>query len=350
MGKPRVIIADTDLSYIFPLQYKFAEEFGSDIDLEIVSDSTYFDRLFSSPQRVDVLIVSEELYSASLHRHSIGYLFLMTERYDETVELSVIRLFKYTSVKEIFSEIVGKSADALRISKATLREPRLIVVTSGCGGTGKTTVAMGICTNLVKNYKKVLYINADRLQSFQHLLENGSPISSAEVYSLLLKPQDNIYGELKHVVRTENFSYLPAFKAPLLSLGLNYSVFERIAQSAKKSGEFDFVVVDADCAFDEEKANLISAADRVIVVTRQNRAAVFATNQLTMNINGVNQEKYIFVCNDFSGEEDNALISPATRLRFSINEYVEHMNRYDQLKCADLAKEKGIQKVAFLIM
>lgn len=350
MGKPRVIIADTDLSYIFPLQYKFAEEFGSDIDLEIVSDSAYFERMFSSPQRVDVLIVSEELYSASLHRHSIGYLFLMTERYDETVELSVIRLFKYTSVKEIFSEIVGKSADALRISKATLREPRLIVVTSGCGGTGKTTVAMGICTNLVKNYKKVLYINADRLQSFQHLLENGSPISSAEVYSLLLKPQDNIYGELKHVVRTENFSYLPAFKAPLLSLGLNYSVFERIAQSAKKSGEFDFVVVDADCAFDEEKANLISAADRVIVVTRQNRAAVFATNQLTMNINGVNQEKYIFVCNDFSGEEDNALISPATRLRFSINEYVEHMNRYDQLKCADLAKEKGIQKVAFLIM
>lgn len=350
MGKPKVIIADTDLSYIFPLQYKFAEEFGDDIDLEIVSDSGYFDRLFASPQRVDVLIVSEDLYDPALHKHSIGYLFLMTERYDETVELSVIRLFKYTSVKEIFGEIVGKSADALRISKTTLREPRLIVVTSGCGGAGKTTVAMGICTNLVKNYKKVLYINADRLQSFQHLLENGSPISSADVYSMLLKPQNNIYAELRHVVRTENFSYLPAFKAPLLSLGLSYSVFERIAQSAKKSGEFDFVVVDADCAFDEDKASLISAADKVIVVTRQNRAAVFATNQLTMNINGVNQEKYIFVCNDFSSEDDNALISPSTRLRFSINEYVGRMNRYDQLKCADLAKEKGIQKVAFLIM
>ena len=88
----------------------------------------------------------------------------------------------------------------------------------------------------------------------------------------------------------------------------------------------------------------------MIVVTRQNRASVFATNQLSMNINGVNQEKYIFVCNDFSNEEDNALISPTTRLRFSINEYVGHLNRYDQLKCADLSKEKGIQKVAFLIM
>ena len=350
MGKPRVIIADTDLSYIFPLQYKFAEEFGDDIDLEIISERGYFERLFSSPQRVDVLIVSEDLYSAALQKHSLGYVFLMTERYDETVELSVIRLFKYTSVKEIFSEIVGKSADALRISKVTLREPRLIVVTSGCGGTGKTTVAMGICTNLVKNYKKVLYINADRLQTFQHLLENGSPISSAEVYSTLLKPQENVYSEIRHVIRTENFSYLPAFKAPLLSLGLSYRVFEMIALSAKKSGEYDFVVVAADCAFDEDKAGLLSGADRVIVVTRQNRASVFATNQLSMNINGVNQEKYIFVCNDFSNEEDNALISPTTRLRFSINEYVGHLNRYDQLKCADLSKEKGIQKVAFLIM
>lgn len=110
------------------------------------------------------------------------------------------------------------------------------------------------------------------------------------------------------------------------------------------------MVVDADCAFDEDKAGLLSGADRVIVVTRQNRASVFATNQLSMNINGVNQEKYIFVCNDFSNEEDNALISPTTRLRFSINEYVGHLNRYDQLKCADLSKEKGIQKVAFLIM
>ncbi len=350
MAKPRVIIADTDLSYIFPLQLKFAEEFGDEIDLEIINSSSYFSTLFSQPQNADVLIVCEAMYTSSLQKHNIGYVFLMTERYDETADLAAIRLFKYTSVKEIFSEIVGKSANALRISKVTQREPKLIVVTSGCGGTGKTTLAMGICCNLVKNYKKVLYINADRLQTFQHLLENPSPIASADVYARLLDPKDTVYSEIRHVLRNENFTYLPAFKAPLLSLGLHYGVFEKIALSAKRSGEFDFVVVDADCAFDEEKASLISAADKTVIVTSQSRGAVFATNQLTMSINGVNQDSYIFVCNDFRPDEDNALISPNVRLRFTVNEYVGHISRYDQCKSMELARESGIQKTAFLIM
>ena len=55
---------------------------------------------------------------------------------------------------------------------------------------------------------------------------------------------------------------------------------------------------------------------------------------------------------EFKGNEelDNALIAPSMTLQFSINEYVEHFGRYDQMKCADLARDKGIQKTAFLIM
>ncbi len=346
MGKPRVIIADTDLSYIFPLQLKFAEEFGGKIDLEIISDPAYFGSLFSRPQSADVLIVCEELYTPALFRHSIGSVFLMTESPAENTDPNLVRLYKYTSIKEIFRKIVdGSGLNPDPVPQA----PRLIVVTSACGGTGKTTIAMGICANLVNNYKKVLYINADRLQTFQHLLENPSPIAPSEVYLKLLDPRDSVYSEIRHVVRNEGFSYLPPFKAPLLSLGLRYGVFEQIALSAKASGEFDFVVVDADCAFDEEKASLISAADKTVIVTTQNRAAVFATNQLSQNINGVNQERYLFVCNDFRPEEDNALLG-GSPLRFSVNEYVSHIRGYDQCASAEFARDSGIQKTAFLIM
>ena len=38
MSKARVIVADTDINYIIPLQLKFAEEFFDAIDLEIISD------------------------------------------------------------------------------------------------------------------------------------------------------------------------------------------------------------------------------------------------------------------------------------------------------------------------
>ena len=129
MSKVRVIIADTDINYIIPLQLKFAEEFFDAIDLEVISDRSYFEKLFAVPQKADILIVSEELYDSSLQRHNVSNIFLMTEQYEEgqTAELNVNRIFKYTSIKEIFSEITGKSASALKIQKER-QEPKIVLV------------------------------------------------------------------------------------------------------------------------------------------------------------------------------------------------------------------------------
>lgn len=352
MAKPRIIIADTDISYIIPLQLKFVEDFFEKIELEIITEEDYFETLFSTPQRADILIVSEELYSQAMQRHNISHIFVMNEQYEEeqTADLNVNHIFKYTSIKEIFNEITGKSADVLKIEKNGKQETQVVLFYSASGGTGKTTAAMGVSASLTKNYKRVLYINASRLQVFQHMLENHSAITAADVYAKLAAATDNIYLDIKHVIRKELFSYIPPFKAALMSLGLNYSIFEKIIISAKKSGEYDFIIVDADVSFDEDKATLLNISDKVVVVTKQTFAAVLATNILVSNINGASAEKYIFVCNDFNKEEDNALISPKLSLKFSVNDYIEHFAHYDQMKCSDLASDSGIQKTAFLVM
>ena len=352
MAKPRIIIADTDISYIIPLQLKFVEDFFEKVELEIITEEDYFETLFSTPQRADILIVSEELYSQAMQRHNISHIFVINEQYEEeqTADLNVNHIFKYTSIKEIFNEITGKSADVLKIEKNGKQETQVVLFYSASGGTGKTTAAMGVSASLTKNYKRVLYINASRLQVFQHMLENHSAITAADVYAKLAAATDNIYLDIKHVIRKELFSYIPPFKAALMSLGLNYSIFEKIIISAKKSGEYDFIIVDADVSFDEDKATLLNISDKVVVVTKQTFAAVLATNILVSNINGASAEKYIFVCNDFNKEEDNALISPKLSLKFSVNDYIEHFAHYDQMKCSDLASDSGIQKTAFLVM
>lgn len=351
MAKTRIIIADTDVNYIIPLQLKFAEDFFERIDLEIISDQGYFNSLFSAPQRADILVVSEELYDSSLVRHNIGNIFLMTEQYEEnqTAELNVNRIFKYTSIKEIFNEITGKSADVLKIKKEN-KEPQVIMFYSASGGTGKTTLALGVSAALTKNYKKVLYINAARLQSFQYMLENSTAISASDVYAKLSVADDNIYSEIKHVIRQELFFYLPPFKAAIMSLGLNYSVYEKIILSAKKSGDFDFIIIDTDTAFDEDKARLLNVADKVIIITSQTTASVFATNTLLSNINDSGTEKYLFICNDFKKDEDNSLISPSINLKFSISDYIEHFPHCEKMRAENLSNEGSIQRTAFLII
>lgn len=352
MARPRVIIVDEDASYIVPLQFKFVTDFFNKIDLEVITDRTYFDDYFSKPQNAEILIVSDELYDSSLQRHNIQNIFVMMEQYDEsgTGDLNVTQLFKYTSIKEIFNEIIGKSAGALNIAAVEKKETQIILVTSAAGGVGKTTVAMGVAACLSQNYKRVLYINAARLQDFQVALDNGSPITSSDVYANLLNSREDVYSDIKHVIRKEIFSYIPAFKAALMSVGLDFSIYSKLALSAKKSGEYDFVIVDAESTFDEGKTDLIDISDKVIIVTDQSFGSVYSTNLLLANINGVNSEKYMYICNKFDKEGTNALISPQISLKFSVNEYVEKVAEKSMTKCDEMAQINGLKKVSFLVI
>ncbi len=352
MVKLRIIIADTDVNYILPLQFKFATDFFDKVDLEIITDKSYFNTLFSSPQKADVLVISEDMYDHSLQRHNIGNIFLMTEQYEDNQndDQHINRIFKYTSIKEIFNQIIGKSEILPKVSAYEKKETQIILVYSACGGVGKTTIALGAAACLTENYKRVLYINAGRLQSFQRMLDNKGAIVSSDIYGTLADTGYNAYNEVKSTIRQELFYYLPPFKAALISLGLDYSVYERIAQGAKKSAEFDYVIVDADSSFGEAEASLISIADKVILVTRQNENSVFATNLLVDSISDINNEKYIFVCNDFDKESENAIISANTPAKFAVSDYVEHIFNYDKLTASDLANEGGIQRVALLMI
>lgn len=350
MKKPRIIIADTNLEYTLTLQFKFAQEYFEVIDVEIITDRAYFEQVFSTPQSAEILIVSDELYSESILRHSISNIFVMTEQdtSGNTEALNIYKLYKYTSVNDVFNKIVGESQ--LYVTPTTKKDPQLVVVCSASGGVGKTTIAIGISACLQKNYKRVLYINAACLQTFQHYMHDASPISSTEVYARLNKHTDNAYNEVKNEIRQEGFDYLPPFKAALMSLGLSFSVFEKIAISARQSNKYDYVIVDCDTAFDEDKASILNAADQVLVVLNQTPFSVFATNTLVNNINGVNGDKFLFLCNKFDDSAHNALLDNEGTLRFSVNEYINHFSDGDFRKCEEISTENWIQKAAFLII
>lgn len=201
-----------------------------------------------------------------------------------------------------------------------------------------------------QNYKKVLYINAGHLQCFSHMLDNSTYISSPEVYARLANPTEQVYSDIRHVLRKEIFTYLPPFKAALLSLGLKFSVYEKIAVSAKQSKEYDFIVIDAESTFDEDKTRLLNIADKVIIVTEQSKNAVEATNGLISNISGVSQDKYIFVCNKFDKDSYNALIAPEIAKRFTVNEHVNYFEMNGRVKCEELSKNSGFGKVSYFVI
>ncbi len=201
MARPKVIIADEDASYIVPLQFKFVTDFFNKIDLEIITDRAYFDEYFSRPQNAEILIISDDLYDSSLQRHNIQNIFVMMEQYDEgsTGELNVNQIFKYTSIKEIFNEIIGKSAGELNVATVEKKETQIIVFTSGYGGAGKTTISRNVALCLANNYKRVLYVNNGSLQSFQFEFNNTTKLLINDIRNKLYDKKNDLYMELKQL-------------------------------------------------------------------------------------------------------------------------------------------------------
>ena len=228
MKRPRIIIADTDEKYISSLQYKFATEFFDAVDIEIITDEGFFNDLFSQPQKADILVVSDNLYDMSIQRHNISNIFVLMESEEEekTGDLNIVRLMKYTSTGEILNEVIRRSQGTIQFDIDNKQETQVVVVTSATGGAGKTTIALGIAACLSKNLKKTLYINAGRLQAFNYMFDNQTSVTSKELYTQLADSDANIYDVIKHFIRTEGFAYVPQFKTSLMSLGIDYSIFE----------------------------------------------------------------------------------------------------------------------------
>ena len=299
MAKSRIIIADEDQDYIASLQFKFVTEFFNKIDLEIITDRSYFEELFSRPQSADVLIVSDKLYISSIKLHDIKNIFLLQEddEIEEDEDRRISRIFKYSSLRDIFMKIRAKSRDSLSFTSVEKKRSQIITVTSAVGGIGKTTLAMGLAKALEENYKKALYIEASRLQTFQYRLDNKAFLEDSSFYLNLLNSKGIIYEDLKAFVRKESFSYIPAFKASLMTLSLKYSVYEEIAKKVKQSGDYDYIIVDAESCFDEYNISLLNSSDKVIVVTENDEYVINATNRFMENV-GVNREdKYYYLIN-----------------------------------------------------
>lgn len=351
MSKPRIIIADSNIAYIIPLQLKFASELFDRVDVEIITDKEYFDELFSVSQTADALIVSEDFYTDELLKHNISNIFLLTENIDEseTSDKGVQKILKYTSVNDIFN-VISSHVDSSSGLTGEIHSTKVVVVTSTSGGVGKTVLSLGIAGALSNNYKKVLYIEASQLQTFQLLLNNQTPITASEVYEKISDERVDLADLMKHSIRKESFFYLPPFKGACLSLGIDMTAFVRLIGDMKKRNYYDFIIVDIKGDFDETLANVLSIADKVVYVTKQNRASVLTANIFLDCVADYAPEKYIFICNDFDESENNYLVTPEVHTNFSVSEYVEHICGFEELSIDEIAKLPSVTKASLLVL
>lgn len=350
MKKPKVILADTDADYLVSLEIKFLESLGDDIDLEVITEAELFQKKFSLPVSADVLVVSQDLYQSRLQKQDVGTIFILVERVEErdTGDLAEKWIYKYSSTKNIFKQILAGSGGTLGNRGNDSRDTRVVLVYSPLGGIGKTTVALGISAGLTQGFQKVLYIDAERLNAFPHFFADSTAIPARDIGNIGVK-EENLFDRVKHLIRTEKFDFFPPFSAALSALNLDFSFYRALIESARSKQQYDLIVVDTDSAFDPEKAALLTQADTVVMLLRQNADSIHTMNVLLRNIQSKEDDKYLFLCSDFNPNRPNALVSPPEQAEFVVSEYVRHMESLDEMTIDALAAQEDIQKICYLV-
>jgi len=352
MSKLIVVLADTDEKYLMPLELKLIEEFGDKASIQVISDKEYFKSYFKTLQKVDILIINEGIYNHNLLKHDISNLFILTESNDDSIteELDINKIYKYTSVKEIFKEIMSKTSTKSLRPINQKENTKVLMVYSPSGGTGKTTVAIGISAAITKCNKRVLYLNTETLQNYNFMLKNNK-FCPYGFEKHMIQRNENIIDYLPGAVGIDLFEYLLPFKRSTSSLNISMEHYKYLIEAVKASGQYDYIVVDSSSDFTSEKTMMMSYCDKVMIITGQDPVSVFKLDSLLNNIDCSDNNKFMFVCNKYSEKSTDWLIKNNLTNSRKISEYIEcfEMN-YANFNIEFLAANKHFQKLAYMLI
>jgi len=350
MAKPLVVIVEKEREDWIPLQISMAEALMDIADIEIITDSEYMEEYFTTPRTMDVLVIEESMYSEKLSMHTIGKTFVLVEDMgdgDEPVyrmpnaSRDVICLFRYCNISTLVGYIIPIE---WKKKQGKQKEPQIIAVISPAGGTGTTTVAMGLSACMKQNLKSALYLNMQNYQNFQFYLENKSCLP-IEACTYLKVSDARIYEKMKPFMLKDDFLYLPPLRTTRESAGISIQGYMELARAAQKSGDFDFIIVEIGNELTSEVLKFLKYANKVYVVVTQDAYSTMKLDVMKYNINCSDKDKYIFVCNHFDKEKENALMGNV------ISVYIEKIAEdLKLLQCKDLRTVEGIQKATFLLL
>lgn len=351
MANIKILMADTDEKYLMPLERKFIDGLEDKVDLIVITDPDYLKQFFTTPQKLDILIINEELYDTELERHNISNIFILKEQEtidNNTGDLDTNRIYKYTSVKEIYNEVINKSSTRSVPLNSTV-DTKILMIYSPIGGIGKTSISAALCEAIVKYHKKVLFIGIDSLQTFGSVIEH-LPAMEGGVEKLMIEKSEYIYEVMKSKIITRTFDILPPFHLSLPSLNVKGEDYINLLSCIKETKDYDYIIVDGASDFTEDISRLMGFANHTIIIAGQDKNAAHKLDCLLRNIDCSDNERFIFVCNKYRSEKENILVSEQFTNLCRISEYIDYWPDSIDSDINYLLNNRSIQKLALMFI
>lgn len=346
----KIILVDADGNFLSKLEWHFFKQ-QDEHDIITISSKEYLQEFFSNPQTADALVISEDMYFPEIEKHNITHIFTLTETEGEsgTERLDGSRMSKYTTgIPEMYNIITGILKKANSGTKSETASTGVVMVYSPVGGIGTTSIAVGLCASLYRNYKKTLFLSVEGLQTFGSFF-SGEYYLDCWQNNMFKADREEAIVALREMVRNELCDYLPPYNSPLPAIPLEAEDYIHLINAIRASKSYEYVVIDCGSEFTKDISSLMGVADKVVVVYNNEARSENKINCLLKSITYSDRGKYVFLHNQY---RPGMALSPLDQKFINAKYSVESIDysSFFPTKINDFLGYKGFQELTNAII
>lgn len=321
--KLNMLVVCQDEEYLKSIEYKLAEALAERVNISYISDCECLKIYNAQPKDIDILMIEEDLYKEVISRQNCKSVYLLLEdqntvdRQESIGNKNVV--YKYSSIRVIIDKIDGSLLQKKKSIANT--NTKIVSVYSPIGGSGKTTIAVGLAKQLGMKGYKVLYISTETLSDYRFII-NETEFMPEQIAYKCGTQEEKVAEELLRHVKKREFEFLLPWKRMLPAYGITTQQLMKIATLIQKKNIYDHIVIELSAEIQEQKLNFLNESDRVVLVTKQDKKSVERLKQFLGNVvewKGLG----VIVCNFFDAEKENYLEGEHCKLRYTVCEYIE---------------------------
>ncbi len=279
MGKIMIGILDGNQAYSKRLSNYIINNYEGKYTASYYSSFDNVKKYLDKGLDIDILLINEELYDENLQCDQVTTFAILTnEKIDDINGIKAIN--KYQPANKIVSELLNclaESSDKKFVLNRENKKTKVAAVYSPIGGSGKTSIALGIAVYYSKLGKKVLYINLENLESMSAFLEVEKVDNLSELLYFIKEGNSNLRVKMdviRKVDENTGVQYISPFNSCLDKIELQCEDIKMLFEELRKLEEYDYIIIDLDSNIDKTTISIFEEVDKIIVIAIEEMIAV----------------------------------------------------------------------------
>ena len=276
--KIRVVLADTDESYISHFMKAIKLFFANEIDLVAFSQPDSLQKYIDT-NVFDVLLQAVTFPEVTIIRGM--RIFLVNTKGIKKIE-GTPALCKYQKVDHIYKDILNILAEEksdITYSGSNDMRTKVIGFTAAAGGTGKTTVALSYARMLASKGFSVLYLPLESFSPLNIYFHDEEDLTMSNVLFAVKCKKGNLQLKVESALRQVygGVYYLAPPKNPMEITEINEGEWKELFDAVKNMGKFHAIVLDLPDLLNGVTRSILKNVWKLILVTDEKEVTIAKT-------------------------------------------------------------------------